>query len=77
MKYFLYSFLILTFLTSCSSNGQTNKKKQTKAKKEIAVIKTNMGTIELELRKQLRILQSLPTKVIMMVLLFIVSLIIL
>ena len=49
MKYFLYSFLILIFLTSCSSNGQTNKKKQTKAKKEIAVIKTNMGTIELEL----------------------------
>jgi cyclophilin family peptidyl-prolyl cis-trans isomerase len=49
MKYFLYSFLILIFMTSCSSNGQTNKKKQTKAKKEIAVIKTNMGTIELEL----------------------------
>jgi cyclophilin family peptidyl-prolyl cis-trans isomerase len=49
MKYFLYSFLILIFLASCSSNGQTNKKKQTKAKKEIAVIKTNMGTIELEL----------------------------
>jgi cyclophilin family peptidyl-prolyl cis-trans isomerase len=49
MKYFLYSFLILIFLTSCSSNGQTNKKKQTKAKKEIAVIKTNMGIIELEL----------------------------
>ena len=49
MKYFLYSFLILIFLISCSSNGQTNKKKQTKAKKEIAVIKTNMGTIELEL----------------------------
>jgi cyclophilin family peptidyl-prolyl cis-trans isomerase len=49
MKYFLYSFLILIFMTSCSSNGQANKKKQTKAKKEIAVIKTNMGTIELEL----------------------------
>jgi cyclophilin family peptidyl-prolyl cis-trans isomerase len=49
MKYFLYSFLILIFLTSCSSNSQTIKKKQTKAKKEIAVIKTNMGTIELEL----------------------------
>jgi cyclophilin family peptidyl-prolyl cis-trans isomerase len=48
MKYFLYSFLFLIFLTSCS-NSQTTKKKQTKAKKEIAVIKTNMGTIELEL----------------------------
>jgi cyclophilin family peptidyl-prolyl cis-trans isomerase len=49
MKYFLYSFLILIILASCSSNSQTTKKKQTKAKKEIAVIKTNMGTIELEL----------------------------
>lgn len=49
MKYFLYSFLILIFLTSYSSNCQSSSKKQTKGKKEVAVIKTNMGTIELEL----------------------------
>lgn len=48
MKYSLYSFLILVFLMSCT-NSQTTTKKQTKEKKEVAVIKTNMGTIELEL----------------------------
>ena len=49
MKYSLYSFLILAFLMACNSNSQTKSKKQTKVKKEVAVIKTNMGTIELEL----------------------------
>ena len=48
MKYSLYSLLILVFLMSCT-NSQTTTKKQTKEKKEVAVIKTNMGTIELEL----------------------------
>ena len=49
MKYFRYSFLILAFLRACSSKSQTTSKKQNKGKKEVAVIKTNMGTIELEL----------------------------
>jgi cyclophilin family peptidyl-prolyl cis-trans isomerase len=49
MKYFLYSFLILIFLTAYNTSCQTTSKKQTKEKKEVAVIKTNMGTIELEL----------------------------
>ena len=49
MKYFRYSFLILAFLMACNSKSQTTSKKQNKEKKEVAVIKTNMGTIELEL----------------------------
>jgi cyclophilin family peptidyl-prolyl cis-trans isomerase len=49
MKYSLYSFLIFAFLVACNSNSQTTSKKQIKETKEVAVIKTNMGTIELEL----------------------------
>ncbi|MGA8262861.1 MAG: peptidylprolyl isomerase [Ignavibacteriaceae bacterium] len=50
MKYSLYSFLILAFVAGCSSNKQTTTSEQkTKETKEVAVIKTNMGTIELEL----------------------------
>ena len=51
MKYSLYSFLILAFLTGCTSKQTTTSEQKTKAKvtKEVAVIKTNMGTIELEL----------------------------
>ena len=50
MKYSLYSLLLLAFLVGCStSKEKTSSEQKTKAKTEVAVIKTNMGTIELEL----------------------------
>ena len=50
MKFPLYTFLILAFFVGCTSNNQTTTSKQkAKETKEVAVIKTNMGTIELEL----------------------------
>ena len=51
MKYSLYLFLILTFLFGCSGKQTTTSEQKTKTnvRKEVTVIKTNMGTIELEL----------------------------
>lgn len=50
MKYPLYSLLLLAFLAGCStSKEKTSPGQKTREKTEVAVIKTNMGTIELEL----------------------------
>jgi cyclophilin family peptidyl-prolyl cis-trans isomerase len=50
MKYSLYFLLLLAFLVGCStSKEKTFQKQKIKEKMEVAVIKTNMGTIELEL----------------------------
>jgi cyclophilin family peptidyl-prolyl cis-trans isomerase len=50
MKYSIYSLLILSLLIGCSTSKETTSSEQkTKEKTEVAVIKTNMGTIELEL----------------------------
>lgn len=50
MKYSLYSFLLLVLLAGCSTSKETTSTKQKiNETKEVAVIKTNMGTIELEL----------------------------
>ncbi len=50
MKYSLYSLLLLAFLAGCSTSKEiTSTKQMTNETKEVAVIKTNMGTIELEL----------------------------
>ena len=50
MKYSLYFLLLLAFLVGCStSKEKTFQEQKIKEKMEVAVIKTNMGTIELEL----------------------------
>ncbi len=49
MKYSLYSFLILVFLAGCGTKRTTTSEQKPEKSKEVAVIKTNMGTIELEL----------------------------
>jgi cyclophilin family peptidyl-prolyl cis-trans isomerase len=50
MKYSLYFLLLLAFLVGCStSKEKTFPEQKIKEKMEVAVIKTNMGTIELEL----------------------------
>jgi cyclophilin family peptidyl-prolyl cis-trans isomerase len=50
MKYSLYSLLLLAFLAGCSTGKETTSSEQKiNEKTEVAVIKTNMGTIELEL----------------------------
>ncbi len=50
MQYSLYFLLLLAFLVGCStSKEKTFQEQKIKEKMEVAVIKTNMGTIELEL----------------------------
>lgn len=49
MKYSLYSLLILVFLAGCGTKRTTTSEQKPEKSKEVAVIKTNMGTIELEL----------------------------